>query len=203
MIVSVADLSIFLGITAPTAASPQEALMITAITTAEEAVRNFLDVAYLEAPATPVSVDVAYNGSGTQFLHLNFWVRSLTKVEAIDDEDAATELENVKLWPPTPQMRTASSLPLYSELKYSGTWGALHSIYRITGEVGIPKADMPAPILAAIKFAAKHYFDLLQLDATVQSQSGASISTIAANHITELPSHVRSLLRPYIWIRVD
>jgi len=203
MIVSVAELSVFLGIATPTPASQVEALMLTAITMAEEAIRNFLDIVYLEAPATPVSIDVPYNGSGTQFLHLNFWVRSLTKVEAVDEEDEVTELEGVKLWPPNPQMRTANALPLYSELKYASTWGSLYSIYRITGNFGIPKADMPATILAAIKFTAKHYFDLLQLDATVQSQSGASISTIAANNVTELPNHVKSLLQPYKWIRVD
>lgn len=204
MLTTVSRFASYLGVQVPGSGSNTESLMNTALEVAHEQVRSYLEWPVLEDLAlTDTSVLVPYDGSATTSLQVNYAIRTLTSLERLETDGVTyTVIENWQLWPPSPIRRTAAQLPLYFEIKTLEPLGSRETTYRLQGRFGVTADDAPPSIVTAIHIVAKHFFDLLQVDATVQSQSGVSLSTIFSPNQEAIPRHAKMLLHAFRFVRI-
>lgn len=198
MVGSVEELNIWLRLkpldAAPT--DPTRVLLEEVLEYSNMIVKEYLQVRHLDTFSGEYIV--INNGDNTDTLLLGTYCRSFSKLESLDDSlELIDEITDARIGDLTTTRTTTANVPIYTTLFRRSGWGRIDTPIKITGVFGLPNGDIPKPILIALYMTAKNLLDAAQIDYTVQSFSGASVSQAYVQTVTPIPTPAMKMLQPW------
>lgn len=163
-----------------------------ALAYAEEAVETYCQMEFVTADNEART----YDGSGTQMLSFGSFIRTLRKVELLnDDGSVSSEISDAVARPNPSVLKDASGNKLKawierrSELDIFPTGMAN---IRVTADWGM--AGVPLSIKNAIILTAQHYFNLRNLDETKRLETGLGRTVEFKDKVEVIPNVAKTML---------